>query len=168
MGPYVEGLRSRVGSRCLLLPGVRAILVDERGDVLLQLRTDLGRWGLPSGSVELEETAGQALRREVHEETGLDVLEAEPMALYSGPSQRFRYPNGDEIQGFSIAFVVRKWNGTPRPDGEEASQVRFWPLDALPEDMVEIHRNTLADYRDYRGRFFVANGPRAGGEADGT
>ena len=166
MGPYLEGLRSRVGSRCLLVPGVRAILVNEEGDVLLQLRTDLGCWGLPSGSVELDETAGQALRREVREETGLEVLEAEPMALYSGPSQRFRYPNGDEIQGFSLAFVVRKWSGTPCADGAEGSQVRFWPINALPEDLVEIHRDTLADYREHRGQFLVADGPRAEGEAD--
>lgn len=111
MGPYLESIRSRVGPQCLLLPGVRAIILNGDNDILLQRRTDLACWGLPSGSVELDETAFQALKREVREETGLEIRRAEPMALYSGPSQRFKYPNGDEIQCFSVAFIIRDWAG---------------------------------------------------------
>lgn len=103
MGPYLESLRSRLGSQRILLPGVRAIVLNDLGEVLLQRRTDMACWGLPSGSVELDERALEALKREVREETGLEVRGAQPMALYSGPSQRFTYPNGDEIQRF---FVV--------------------------------------------------------------
>jgi len=158
MGPYLESIRSRLGRQCILLPGVRAILLNDRGEVLLQRRTDVACWGLPSGSVELDETALQALQREVREETALEVRRAEPMALYSGPSQRFRYPNGDEIQCFSVAFIVRDWTGDPQADGVEGSEVRFWPTDALPESLVDIHRETLADYRAYDGQFFLAEG----------
>ena len=160
MGPYLESIRSRLGHQCILLPGVRAIILNDRGDVLLQRRTDMACWGLPSGSVELGETALQALKREVREETALEVRQAEPMALYSGPSQRFRYPNGDEIQGFAVAFIVRDWAGDPKADGVEGSEVRFWATDELPEDLVNIHRQTLADYRAYHGHFFLANGAR--------
>lgn len=160
MGPYLESIRSRVGSQCLLLPGVRAIILNDQGQVLLQRRTDMKCWGLPSGSVELDETALEALKREVREETGLDVGHAEAMALYSGPSQRLKYPNGDEIQCFSIAFIVRDWVGEPKADGVEGSEVQFWPMDALPEDLVDIHRETLADYCSYDGRFFLANDAR--------
>ena len=160
MGPYLESLRSLIGPQCILLPGVRAIILNDRGEVLLQRRTDLACWGLPSGSVELDETALQALKREVREETALEVRQAEPMALYSGPSQRFRYPNGDEIQCFSIAFIVRDWAGDPKPDGVEGSEVRFWPTDELPESLMDIHRETLADYRAYGGRFFLADSAR--------
>ncbi len=160
MGPYLEGLRSRLGHQCILLPGVRAIILNDRGEVLLQRRTDMACWSLPSGSVELDETALEALKREVREETGLEVRNAEPMALYSGPSQRFRYPNGDEIQGFSVAFIVRDWAGDPKADGVEGSEVRFWPMDELPESLVEIHRETLVDHRIYGGHFFLADGVR--------
>ncbi len=164
MGPYLQSIRSRVGSQCLLLPGVRAIIVNDQGEVLLQKRTDLDCWGLPSGCVELEETALEALRREVHQETGLEVRQAEPMALYSGPGQRFKYPNGDEIQCFSVAFVVRDWAGMPKADGVEGSEVRFWPLDALPGDLVAIHARTLADFKQYRGGFFLPPGPDGNGK----
>lgn len=155
MGSYVESIRSNVGSRCILVPGVRAIILNDREEVLLQRRTDLARWGLPSGSVELDETAFEALIREVREETGLEVCRAEAMALYSGPSQRFVYPNGDEVQGFAVAFIVRDWAGEPRADGVEGSEVRFWPLDALPEDVVAIHAKTLEDFAEYRGDFML-------------
>lgn len=154
-GSYVESIRSCLGSRCILLPGVRAIILNDCQEVLLQRRTDLDCWGLPAGSVELSETAFEALKREVREETGIEVRRAKPMALYSGPSQRFKYPNGDEIQGFSLAFIVRDWTGTPKADGFEGSAVRFWPVDALPENLVAVHARTLNDFRQYHGGFLL-------------
>lgn len=155
MSSYLRNLRSCVGSQRILLPGVRAIILDEHGDVLLQRRTDMALWGLPAGSVELDETAFEALVREVREETALEVRQAEPMALYSGRSQQFKYPNGDEIQCFSVAFIVRDWAGEPRADGVEGSEVRFWSIDALPENLVPIHAETLNDFRRYNGEFMV-------------
>ena len=159
MGPYLKSLRFRMGSQRILLPGVRAIILNDREEVLLQRRTDMACWGLPSGSVELDETAIEALQREVLEETSLKVLQAKPMALYSGPSQRFTYPNGDEVQCFSVAFIVRDWTGEPKADGDEGSEVRFWLMDALPENVVGIHRDTLADYRRYEGHFLLPDAP---------
>lgn len=152
---YVETLRSRIGRNCIHLPGVRAIILNERGEVLLQRRTDMECWGLPAGAVELDETAFEALRREVAEETNLIVQAGEPMALHSGPGQRFRYPNGDWIQGFAITFIVREWTGHPKADGVEGSELRFWPLEALPTDLVSIHARTLDDYKRYKGKFIV-------------
>jgi len=156
MNSYLKTMRKLAGTCRLFLPGVRAIIPNKAGEILLQRRTDMPLWGLPGGSVELDETALEALKREVQEETALEVLEAEPMALYSGPSQRFIYPNGDEIQCFSVAFIVRQWKGYPRADGEEGSNVRFFPLSRLPEDLVPIHRPTLCDYERHNGVFFLA------------
>ena len=64
-------------------------------------------------------------------------------------------PNGDEIQCFSVAFIVRDWTGEPKADGVEGSEVRFWPLKDLPQDMLAIHANTLDDFRQYRGGFLL-------------
>lgn len=52
MGPYLEGLRSRLGHQCILLPGVRAIILNDRGEVLLRRRTDM-RHPLCSSSIFL-------------------------------------------------------------------------------------------------------------------
>jgi ADP-ribose pyrophosphatase YjhB (NUDIX family) len=152
---YIEAMRELVGSRRIFVPGVRVLIVNDAGEVLLQRRTDLRQWGLPAGAAELDESAADAVTREVMEETSLRVLEIEPMALYSGPDQQFKYPNGDEVQCFALAVIVRRWEGQPRPDGAEGSEVRFFPLSQLPADLVPIHRRTLDDYRHYAGRFLL-------------
>lgn len=153
MTSYTTMIRSLVGSRCIFVPGVRALIINDSGDVLLQRRSDSGCWGLPGGAVELGETVLETLKREVHEETGLTVLSAEPMGLYTGLQQRFAYPNGDEVQCFAVAFIVSRWEGSPRPDGTEGTQVRFWPRTGLPDNLVPIHTETLADLERYQGRF---------------
>jgi mutator protein MutT len=153
---YIEEIRRRVGPRRLFVPGVRAIIVNEAGEILLQRRRDNALWGLPGGSVELDETVLEALSREVEEETSLRVIEAEPMGLYCGPGQKFTYPKGDKVQCFAVCFIVRKWQGTPRADGCEGSMVRFFSRPNLPEDTVPVHRQTLQDYLRYDGTFLLS------------
>jgi 8-oxo-dGTP diphosphatase len=61
------------------LVGVGAVVVDERGRVLLIKRgaePGKGRWSLPGGLVELGEPLREAVVREVKEETGL-IVQAE-------------------------------------------------------------------------------------------
>jgi ADP-ribose pyrophosphatase YjhB (NUDIX family) len=150
---YAMEIRRLVGSRRVFVPGVRAIIVNSNEEILLQHRRDNALWGLPGGSVELDETALEALRREIREETSLEVIEAEPMGLYCGPDQKFSYPNGDEVQCFAIAFIVRNWRGSPHADGQEGAAVRFYPGSELPEKIVPVHRQTLEDFLRYDGSF---------------
>jgi ADP-ribose pyrophosphatase YjhB (NUDIX family) len=59
-----------------ILVGVGAVIWNADGQVLLIRRTKApgaGHWSLPGGKVERGETLEQALRREVREETGLEV-----------------------------------------------------------------------------------------------
>ena len=153
---YLQEIRKKIGSQRIFVPGVRAIIVNDTGDILLQRRRDNDLWGLPGGSVEIDETAIEALKREVREETALQVTEAEPMALYCGPRQKFSYPNGDQVQCFAVAFIVRKWEGSPQADGLEGSVVRFFSISDLPESLVPVHRQTLEDYVRYDGTFLLS------------
>ena len=45
-------------------------LIERDGALLMERRSDCGRWGLVGGAVEVQEALGDALRREVREETG--------------------------------------------------------------------------------------------------
>src|ERR1039458_6611460 len=57
---------------------VTGVITDDRGRALLIRRRDNHRWEPPGGVLELDETIHDGLRREIREETGLDV---EPIAL---------------------------------------------------------------------------------------
>ena len=153
--PYMLELRKGMKGRPVLLPGVRAIIPNRRGEILFQLRNDPECWGLPGGSVEIGESAFEAVAREVAEETSLEVVEAEPMALYSGGEHRFKYREGGHIYCFSMAFIIRTWKGTPKPDGIEGTETRFFPLDNLPSRIFHIHKPTIEDYQRYDGTFIL-------------
>lgn len=57
---------------------VSGVVLDASGRCLLTKRRDNGQWQAPGGVLELAESIPDGLRREVREETGLDV---EPLAL---------------------------------------------------------------------------------------
>lgn len=83
----------------LLQDGAAAIIVNDKGQILLQSRADNDRWGLPGGCQELGERFEDTVIREVKEETNLDVSEKnlELIAIVSGNSRRNEYPNGDVV-----------------------------------------------------------------------
>jgi ADP-ribose pyrophosphatase YjhB (NUDIX family) len=148
---YIKALRTRIGHMRIVIPGVRGILVDEQRRVLLQRRADTGHWGLPAGVVDVGDSVVDALAREVQEETGLIVKRAELFGVYTDPRFSVTYPNGDEVQTFTVAFLVREWAGALSADSDEVTDVRFFPLDALPENLYPIHRETLDDYLRFDG-----------------
>lgn len=139
----------------VVVPGVRGVLLDSEGRVLLQKRGDFLSWGFPAGVVDVGESAVEALRREVREETGLIVNRAELFGLYTDPKYSITYPNGDEVQTFTIAFLVRDWSGVLAVDGEEAVDAGFFFLDGLPEPLYSIHVETLEDLRRYDGSVVI-------------
>src|ERR1700732_2478798 len=57
---------------------VSGVIPDDHGRVLLHPRRDNQHWEPPGGVLELTETIHDGLRREIREETGLDI---EPDAL---------------------------------------------------------------------------------------
>ncbi len=61
---YIEDLCKIVGAQPLLLVGVAVAVVNEKGELLLQKRSD-GLWGVPGGFMELGESTEEAGRREV-------------------------------------------------------------------------------------------------------
>ena len=120
MNEYIKNLRKFVGHECIFAPGVRAIVLNEAGEVLLQKRTDMGSWGLPAGGLELHESAMDALRREVEEETGLRVEIVKLLGVYSDPA---RDPRGHSV---SAVYVAKPIGGELRAN-TDAAEVRVFP-----------------------------------------
>ncbi len=152
---YIQNLRSRVGNSRIIVPGVRTLVLDGEGRLLLEKQRVLRSWALPHGCVDLGESALEAAIRETEEEVGISILEADLFGIYTDPKYSVVYPNGDEVQTFTIAFRARRWHGVPRPDGEEVSEVGFFAPDALPEPIYPVHVDTIDDFRRPGGSVFV-------------
>lgn len=142
---YIRKLRARIGSEVLLVPGVTAVIVNQREEVLLQLRRDTRTWAPPSGGVEPGERVADSCIREVQEETGIRVAPERVVAVLSGRDYLVTYPNGDQLATVTTVFRCRPAQpGDPRVNDDESLAIRYFPKDALPENMLSRHRSIIA------------------------
>ena len=135
MSDYIMDLRKIVGHRPLLQVGASMIVENEKGEILLQKRTDNHCWGYPGGSVELDEVVEDAARRELFEETGLIAGDLMLFGVFSGPETHYIYPNGDEVSNVDIVYICRHTEGTLKCQEEEVEELRYFPADSLPENL---------------------------------
>ncbi|MTI80804.1 MAG: NUDIX domain-containing protein [Firmicutes bacterium] len=127
-------------------PGVAVIVLDEKNRVLLQKRSDVGLWGIPSGHVEPGETVTEAAIREVQEETNLYIGIKKLIGVYSEPnSQVFEYPNGRTVHFITTCFLAEILGGKLRCNSSESLDVRFFPITELPPDLLTMHPKWLED-----------------------
>ncbi len=147
---YEGQLRQVVGSRQLILPAARAVILDELGRAMFVRRSDDGTWVLPAGALELDESVVDCLHREVEEETGLVVEAATLFAVYSSPDYVFTTHYGNRVQMLAHVFRVDRWSGQLRKQSEETTDARFMSLDeATPT--TDLYRQTLADLQAFSG-----------------
>jgi 8-oxo-dGTP diphosphatase len=125
---------------------VSGVVTDDHGRALLIQRRDNQRWEPPGGVLELDESIEDGLRREVQEETGLDVELDTLSGVYKNMNRgiialvfRCKITGGqlttnDEVTGFRWADEA-----TIRQLTSEAYAVRL--LDALRSDTVPVIRH---------------------------
>jgi ADP-ribose pyrophosphatase YjhB (NUDIX family) len=135
-----------------LVPGGQALVTDEQGRVLMQRRADSGNWSLPGGVMEIGETIGQAVVREVREETGLDVELTGVLGIYTDPAHVIAYADGEVRQEFVVAFTGRAVGGELRRS-DESTEVRFVdPAELAELPAHETVRLRLRHYAERRGQ----------------
>lgn len=124
---YVTRIRSKLGKDKFIHPAARIIVENDKGDFLFIKRRDNGKLGIPSGSLEEDESIEECIKREVYEETGLTILSLKVIGISSQPSREtVSYPNGDKIQYFTIEFYTSDWKGDLNIlDTQEVSDVTF-------------------------------------------
>ncbi len=124
--------------------GTSIIPVLPNGQIVLIRRRDNGKWGLPGGMVNWGQDLPTTLRRELEEETGLELIEIRRLVgVYSAPDRDPRI--------HSICVVVEaEVQGTMEvKDTLEISEVKAFERSELPiGELSHDHDRQLQDYFD--------------------
>jgi ADP-ribose pyrophosphatase YjhB (NUDIX family) len=108
---------------------VAAVITNDAGDVLLIQRRDNGHWEPPGGVLELDESIVDGLRREVNEETGLEIGPGRLTGVYKNIAQGI------------VALVFRaSGTGIPAESTDESARVAW----VAPEDIAGLCEETYA------------------------
>lgn len=110
------------------------ILSEDASRVLLVKRRDNGRWEPPGGVLELDETIQDGLRREVREETGVEVEVGPLTGVYKNMTR-------------GIVALVYRCRSTTEPDvqTDEASEVRWQPVSDVHDLMLAAYAIRVMD-----------------------
>jgi 8-oxo-dGTP pyrophosphatase MutT (NUDIX family) len=118
--------------------GVRGLVTDAEGRVLLVQHTYVPGWHLPGGGVERRETAEQALAHELQEEAGVRVLGR--ASLVSVHSNEPRHP-GDHV----LLYRVHAWEPCAASAQGEIHEIGWFAPDALPAGVTPGTRQRIAE-----------------------
>jgi len=139
-------MRKLVGNAPLIQCGASVILINEKGEILLQKRRDNGCWGFHGGSVEINEVVEEAAARELFEETGLIANNLELFKVFSGPELYYVYPNGDEVSNIDIVYICRDYSGNLHANSAEVENLAFFALDKIPDNISPPQRKVMAEF----------------------
>ena len=124
--------------------GVRAVVLDRDNRVFLVKHSYVSGWHLPGGGVEVGETLGDALRRELVEEGRIEVL-GEPalhgLFLNSHISRR------DHV----AVYLIRNFSQDRLPEANrEIIACGFFAANALPAETTKGTRLRIAEVLESR------------------
>ncbi len=142
---YIKSIRKYVGHAPIMATAVTCIIDDKEKGILFEKRSDNGLWCVPGGAIELEETLEEALKREVKEETNLDIKNPNFFSVQSGV--HIIYPNQDEVYYTDVVYVVNEYDGELKHD-EESLELCWFPIKQLPDNIIPIQKEYLKKYLD--------------------
>lgn len=109
---------------------VTDVIMVRHGQLLLVKRhktfIEGGKWGLPGGYLEPNETISQGAAREVLEETGWEIKDLKFLTIIDNPHRR-----NEVRQNVSFVFIGTPVKQVQDPD-DESEEIKWFPLDKLP------------------------------------
>ena len=124
--------------------GTSIIPILPDGRIVLVQRRDNGKWGLPGGMVDWGQDIPTTVRRELAEETGLELLEIRRLVgIYSAPDRDPR------IHSICVVVEVRAQGTMQVQDTLEIKDVKAFHPSTIPRDnLSHDHKFQLQDYFD--------------------
>ena len=131
-------------------PTACALCVDEHGRLLLTRRArepEKGKWDLPGGFLGEGEHPLDALRRELLEETGLEIEPLDFVGVWMD-----RYGDAEDAPAtLNMYWTARVVGGEPHP-ADDVSELRWFSPDELPQDEEIAFRNVAPAIQAWRDR----------------
>jgi 8-oxo-dGTP diphosphatase len=129
-------------------------IVEKDGMLLLEKRAgdilETGKWALPGGFLDRDETAAGGVLRELHEETGWEGEIISLFRINTNPNRPY-----EDRQNVAFEFMIKATDKTGTPD-HETSKVEWIPIDKLIpfDDFAFDHGETIKLYLEYRKNSF--------------
>lgn len=143
------------GDPALLRHVVLHAIVERDAQLLLEKRAgdllETGKWALPGGYLDRDESASNGILRELKEETGVDGEIINLFRINSNP----RRPKEDR-QNVALEFIIKPLSQITSVTTGETSKVEWIPINELhPLDSFAFdHGETLKLYLSYRRKPF--------------
>ena len=154
----VEGLFTQQSGYATPKVDVRGAVFKNGQILLVRERADAGRWTLPGGWADVNQSPRECVIAEVRDEAGLDVRPVKLAAVYDRAKHAHLPPYAFHI--YKMFFICEILGGVPAP-GVETEGVGFFDRDELPE--LSISR--VLDYQ-IRRMFLHASSPELPTEFD--
>lgn len=153
-GGYPVLFRMSLDQRLSHIPfiqtGAAVAVRNEKGEILLQQRSDNGLWGLPGGCQNLGEKLETTAVRELYEETGIKISEDDLLLIntLSGGSRRRVYANGDIVYNNTSLYLANiKSEDVVLKKDSESLRLAYFNVDNLPSEMND--EDLVAEYIKY-------------------
>lgn len=128
--------------------GIGVLIKNENDEVLLGLRISshgTGEWSFPGGHLEFGETIFETAKREVKEETGLDIDKFELVSV----CDEMRYIETDNKHYLNLTVLGHYQGGEPMNlEPHKCQEWKWFSIEALPEKIFEPTEVTLKNYKD--------------------
>lgn len=118
---------------------IDAIIIKHKKILLIRrgVEPDKGKWGIPGGYVDWDESVDDAVKREVKEELGLNVKSMKFIKQYSNPK---RHPK----QTIDSAYVVEVFGELSI--GDDVQEHKWFSLEDIPDNLAFDHNLIINDY----------------------
>ena len=128
--------------------GVGIMIRNEKDEILLGLRIashGAGEWSFPGGHVEFGETIFETAKREVKEETDLDINKFELISVYD----EMRYIETDNKHYLNLSVIGQYEGGEPKVmEINKYKEWKWFPINEIPDNLFEPAGIALRNYRD--------------------